>query len=170
MQLVLRGPEDETKEAELTTARVHIGRAYDNTIVLSENTVSRHHCSMFLDDQGRAILEDLDSRYGTFVDGDAIKGPTPVTPDQKIKVGEWAVLVADDEATTTTDTTLDAPVTEEEEFEETDTQGPTRKTRLLDDIEPTGQVTSSGYLALLLTLAAIGAALLAYVVVSSTGG
>ncbi len=172
MQLILRGPEDETREVELTGARVHVGRAHDNTIVLSENTVSRHHCSMFRDDQGRAILEDLESRYGTYLDGDAVEGPTPVTPGQKIKVGEWTIKVVDDQATASTDTTLEAVSSEEEEeeTEQLDSQGPTRKTRLLDDIEPAGQTSSSGYLALLLTLAAMGALLLAYVVVSSTGG
>ena len=169
MQLVLRGPDNETREVELTTARVHVGRAYDNTIVLPENTVSRHHCSMYLDDQGRAMLEDLESRYGTFIGEEAVEGPTPVTPGQKIKVGEWYVEVVDVEAVADTDSTLDA-VIPDEESEESDTQGPTRKTRLLDDIESTGEVSSSGYLALLITLAAIGAVLLAYVVVNSTGG
>ena len=169
MRLVLRGPDNETREVELTRARVHVGRAYDNTIVLAENTVSRHHCSFHLDDQDRAILEDHESRYGTLIAGAAARGPTPVTPGQAITVGEWTIEVRDDKAGDATDTTLDA-VSSDEGSEESDSQGPTRKTRLLDDTDSAPTSTSSGYLALLLTLAALGAILLAYVVVSAAGG
>jgi len=168
MRLVLRGPDNETREVELSTARVHIGRAYDNTIVLAENTVSRHHCSFYLDEQGQAIVEDLESRYGTFVAGEAVKGTAIVAPGQAVAVGEWNIALQDDKAGDSTDTTLEALSLEEQE--EPDPQGPTRKTRLLDPTETTAQTTSSGYLALLLTLAALGAMLLAYVVVSSAGG
>lgn len=168
MRLVLRGPDKETREVELSPARVHIGRAYDNTIVLAENTVSRHHCSMYLDEQGRAIVEDLESRYGAFVAGEAVQGTAVVTPGQSLTIGEWKIELQDEKTPDATDTTLDALGLEEQE--EPDPQGPTKKTRLLDHKEITTQVTSSGYLALLLTLAALGALLLAYVVVSSAGG
>jgi pSer/pThr/pTyr-binding forkhead associated (FHA) protein len=50
-----------------------IGRAEDNTIVLSDQKVSSHHCVIVMksaDGQGLAILEDKGSLNGTFMGGD----------------------------------------------------------------------------------------------------
>ena len=48
-----------------------IGRQEDNDVCLEDDLVSRKHCEIQLQD-GRAVLRDLQSRNGTFVNGEAI--------------------------------------------------------------------------------------------------
>jgi pSer/pThr/pTyr-binding forkhead associated (FHA) protein len=49
-------------------ARTRIGRAADGDIVIDEAAVSRHHALIHLDRAG-AVLEDLNSTNGTFLNG-----------------------------------------------------------------------------------------------------
>ena len=50
-----------------------IGKAYQNTIVLEQNDISRNHARIYFDDAEKSyFLEDLDSRNGTHLDGEKI--------------------------------------------------------------------------------------------------
>lgn len=51
---------------------IEIGRETTNHIVLDKSSVSRKHCTLILDDDGRYILEDH-SKNGTYVNGRLIK-------------------------------------------------------------------------------------------------
>ena len=48
-----------------------IGRREDNDIRLTHSTVSRNHTRVYLDN-GRAVVEDMDSRNGTYLNGERI--------------------------------------------------------------------------------------------------
>jgi Nif-specific regulatory protein len=51
------------------TGAVTIGRAADNTICLDDELASQHHCAIWVDEQDRAVLQDGDTRNGTWVNG-----------------------------------------------------------------------------------------------------
>jgi hypothetical protein len=54
--------------------------------LLQDELVSRHHVRVTPEDDG-ALIEDLDSRNGTFVDGDEIYGPAHLAVDGQLLVG-----------------------------------------------------------------------------------
>lgn len=63
-----------------------IGRGVDNTIVLADPLVSRHHAEITL--QGNKwVLRDLNSANGTFVNGQRIAGPWLLSSGDTIGVG-----------------------------------------------------------------------------------
>ena len=63
-----------------------IGRAADNTIVLSDERVSAHHARITFTG-GQWLLEDLGSRNGTFVNELPLEGPLVVTLEDRIQIG-----------------------------------------------------------------------------------
>jgi predicted component of type VI protein secretion system len=54
--------------ADLTTAQLTIGRSSACELVLGDDTVSRRHAELRIED-GRWLLKDLGSSNGTFVNG-----------------------------------------------------------------------------------------------------
>jgi hypothetical protein len=47
----------------------HIGRGYDNDVIVDDPYVAARHLRVFHDEAGQLIAEDLDSTNGSFVDG-----------------------------------------------------------------------------------------------------
>ena len=68
------------------TAAVTIGRGRDADLVLADELVSRRHAQVTPDGSG-AVVEDLGSRNGTFVNGEAIHGPTRLEPGDQLQLG-----------------------------------------------------------------------------------
>ena len=64
-----------------------IGRAKQSDIVLTLPTVSRNHAVLSRDSAGDWHVTDLSSKSGTFVNGEKIKGKTPVRYGDVITVG-----------------------------------------------------------------------------------
>jgi ABC-type multidrug transport system ATPase subunit len=62
------------------------GRAPDADFPLSHVEVSRHHCRFEIED-GTLFVEDLGSRWGTRVNGAALKGRTALSPDDRVQLG-----------------------------------------------------------------------------------
>ena len=56
----------------LNDSELIIGRGNDSDVVLPERQVSRHHLKVLYRD-GRYLLEDLDSKNGTFLNGQQIQ-------------------------------------------------------------------------------------------------
>ena len=72
------------------TERVlRLGRARECDIVLPDLHVSRHHARLSFDGE-KLVLQDLDSKYGTFVNAKRIKPYTKVTlePDDEVRFGK----------------------------------------------------------------------------------
>jgi pSer/pThr/pTyr-binding forkhead associated (FHA) protein len=68
-------------EAPLT-----VGRAADADLVLADELVSRRHARVSQRGAG-AVVEDLGSRNGTFVNGNQIHGPTRLVPGDQLQLG-----------------------------------------------------------------------------------
>ncbi|RMF46724.1 MAG: FHA domain-containing protein, partial [Bacteroidetes bacterium] len=75
-----------------STAPITIGRAPDNTLVISDPTVSSRHARLYL--QGMQwYVQDLGSTNGTFVN-DARVTQHPVQIGDKIRVGAIVIHLA----------------------------------------------------------------------------
>jgi putative peptide zinc metalloprotease protein len=72
--------------------QVTIGRASDNTVRLTDPTISRHHARISPTARG-ATLEDAGSTSGTWLDGRRIGAPAPVCDGAKFAVGRLSFLV-----------------------------------------------------------------------------
>jgi pSer/pThr/pTyr-binding forkhead associated (FHA) protein len=65
---------------------VVVGRGRDADLVLVDELVSRHHARVSPHGPA-AVVEDLGSRNGTFVNGEAIHGPTRLEPGDQLQLG-----------------------------------------------------------------------------------
>jgi len=63
-----------------------IGRAQDATIPIDSPGVSRAHARIVVSG-GRAVIEDLGSKNGTYVGGERISEPAELSDGQQVKVG-----------------------------------------------------------------------------------
>jgi DNA-binding winged helix-turn-helix (wHTH) protein len=63
-----------------------IGRAFDAEVWIDSDTVSRHHAVIHVKD-GTASLEDLDSKNGTRLRGERLRGSAPLSDGDPIRVG-----------------------------------------------------------------------------------
>jgi hypothetical protein len=66
---------------------ITVGREQDNTIVVSDNYVGRHHLQLIQDDRGNYLAVDLNSANGTYVNGNKIAGQVPLNPNDIIRIG-----------------------------------------------------------------------------------
>ncbi len=70
-----------------------IGREDTCDIVVVDADVSRRHAAVRFDaEQGRFVVKDLDSRNGTFVDGERLSGLRPLDVGDKITLGTTTVM------------------------------------------------------------------------------
>jgi pSer/pThr/pTyr-binding forkhead associated (FHA) protein/S1-C subfamily serine protease len=92
---LLRVPSRDRLEA--TGSRLRVGRGEECEIRLAgEKVVSRVHCEIALDADGRAVLRDAHSRNGTLLDGEPVAGEPRLVPGARIRLGpEGPELVVD---------------------------------------------------------------------------
>lgn len=79
---ILRGPKV-GQSYEFDDDEITIGSGRSNKIVIIDNDVSTYHCRLLRVQQDYDI-EDLDSRYGTFVNGQRINADAFTLPNQAI--------------------------------------------------------------------------------------
>ena len=72
---------------------VVLGRSLDCDFVVGGTDVSRRHARLLPSSGGRFALEDLGSSNGTFVNGQAVQGLTPVQFGDQITIGKTCVLL-----------------------------------------------------------------------------
>jgi len=81
-----------------------IGRVPEAHIRIESPKVSRRHARIIVDGDS-AVVEDLESKNGTFIGDTRIGGPTPLTHGDQLRLGQLAallrVVVADHESTVT---------------------------------------------------------------------
>ena len=68
------------------TGTVTIGRGREADLVLADELVSRRHAQVTPEGPG-AVVEDLGSRNGTFVNGEGIHGPVRLAPGDQLQLG-----------------------------------------------------------------------------------
>ena len=76
----------ELRELPLTDGENVLGRSPDASAWIEAPTVSRRHARLFLSAQG-ATIEDLGSKNGTYVRGEAVTGPTALADGDEIRLG-----------------------------------------------------------------------------------
>jgi hypothetical protein len=67
--------------------QVGIGRHADNSIILPDPLISRHHAEIVMQG-GRWVIVDLGSANGTFVNGKAISGPHVLAHGDLVRLGQ----------------------------------------------------------------------------------
>ena len=69
-----------------------IGRDPGTAVFIDDRSVSRRHARILISDDG-AILEDLASKNGTFVQERKVEAPTPLSDGDKLRIGTVAMTV-----------------------------------------------------------------------------
>jgi pSer/pThr/pTyr-binding forkhead associated (FHA) protein len=72
---------------------VTVGRSGDADLVLADELVSRRHAQLTPSGSG-AVVEDLGSRNGTFVNGAPVEGREQLRSGDLVRVGETELRVA----------------------------------------------------------------------------
>ena len=86
--LSLKKPNGEERTAEVDSDQFVIGKRPSNDLVLQDALVSRRHCAVIRDNQGKYFLRDLDSRNGTFVNGHRVEADVMLRDGMEIRVGQ----------------------------------------------------------------------------------
>jgi DNA-binding winged helix-turn-helix (wHTH) protein len=82
-----------SREITLAQCDTVIGRDPEAHVCIDEPSVSRRHAAISTS-ADRAMLRDLGSRNGTFVDGRRIDAPTPLVNGAVVSIGPVALLFA----------------------------------------------------------------------------
>jgi pSer/pThr/pTyr-binding forkhead associated (FHA) protein len=77
---------DEAGRQAALTGAIEIGRDRSTTLALEDDQVSRRHARVAAQDD-LAVVEDLGSTNGTYVNGQPIEGPRVLRPGDRIRVG-----------------------------------------------------------------------------------
>jgi hypothetical protein len=84
MLLMVEGPSP-GKRFFVEQAVLLVGRDADCDVVIPDRQVSRRHASIMLED-GAYVLKDLDSKNGTFVNGQELAGPHILSDGDEIQI------------------------------------------------------------------------------------
>lgn len=74
--------------------KITIGRNESNQMVLPSQSVSNFHVKIYFED-GRYMLEDLDSTNGTFINGIKVNKKS-LQPGDEIRISQTVLIVSDD--------------------------------------------------------------------------
>lgn len=86
IRLKVIGGKNDGKELPVQVAEFVIGRGEGAHLRPASDLVSRKHCTI-LSQGGKAVLIDHDSRNGTFLNGEQIKGQVDLKPGDRLRVG-----------------------------------------------------------------------------------
>jgi transcriptional regulator with GAF, ATPase, and Fis domain len=73
-----------------------VGRSSSATLQLIDGKVSREHCRITVDGDGRLAIEDLGSQNGIFVNGARVEGRAALRPGDELAIGDSLFLVDPD--------------------------------------------------------------------------
>jgi len=77
---------------KVTKGTAVIGRAANAEVKIEDDGISRTHARIRSETAGRAFIEDMGSRNGTFVNGTKLTGTVELREGDKIQVGRGTVL------------------------------------------------------------------------------
>lgn len=92
MRLVLKQKDGEVREYQFAQGPIHIGRAADSHIVLSDRAVSKKHATIACNGEGQWTVQDLDSANKTFLNGLAVHAASIKTGDA-IRITDFTIEV-----------------------------------------------------------------------------
>ena len=74
----------------------HIGRGYDNDVIIDDPYVAARHLRVFRDESGRLIADDAGSKNGLFLDRDSTRRTRVIIePECPIRIGHTYVRIRD---------------------------------------------------------------------------
>jgi len=74
--------------------KITVGRNKSNQMVLPSQSVSNFHAQIYFED-GRYMLEDLDSTNGTFINGIKVNKKS-LQPGDEVRISQTVLIVSDD--------------------------------------------------------------------------
>jgi hypothetical protein len=93
---ILSRHRDVAHRVRVAGAEVHIGRGYDNDVVIDDAYVAPRHARVFRDETGRLVAEDLGSLNGLFLDRDKTKlARIVIDGERPIRIGHTFVRIRD---------------------------------------------------------------------------
>ena len=81
----------ETREIALALGENLLGRDEAATVWIDDASVSRRHARIVIDESG-AVLEDLDSKNGTYLRGKKIAAPQKLADEDPVKIGPASMI------------------------------------------------------------------------------
>lgn len=96
MRLVIPCHPNGSREFELPPGATKIGRGEDNDVVIADPSISRNHCEIHVA-SGAAVLRDLDSANGTYINGEPIL-EIRLQSGMKIRIGTVECAIGGPEA------------------------------------------------------------------------
>jgi hypothetical protein len=85
---ILSRHRDVTARVRVAGDEAHIGRGYDNDVVIDDPYVAARHVRVFRDEAGRLVAEDAGSKNGMFLDRDSARQTRIVVdPERSIRIG-----------------------------------------------------------------------------------
>lgn len=100
MRLLVKKNGKEVSDYKFTSGPIHIGRHSDSQIFLSDRAVSRHHAVIFEADDGKWILEDLDSANKTYLNDKEVH-KADITDGSVIRIADFTVEISFEEVSET---------------------------------------------------------------------
>jgi len=82
----------EDREVQLLEGPNVIGRESQSALWIEHSSVSRRHAQVVVE-RGRARLEDLESKNGTFLNGRRIAGSEPLADGDEIRIGVARIVL-----------------------------------------------------------------------------
>ncbi len=91
-QLIIEDSAGAVIVVPLMHARISVGRGRGNVVRLTDQNVSRRHARL-VRQNGRYLVEDLDSLTGTRINGAPLTGPTLLAEGDQVGIGEYRIAV-----------------------------------------------------------------------------
>lgn len=70
---------------------IRVGRSSENDIVINDPYVGRSHCEFIQDDGEHYWIRDLNSKNGTYVNGNRISGEMQITSSDVVRIGNTSL-------------------------------------------------------------------------------
>jgi pSer/pThr/pTyr-binding forkhead associated (FHA) protein len=91
------------REVALQPGKNILGRAGSDVVVVGSTTVSRHHARITVGN-GRAVVEDLGSKNGTWLRKAPVHEPTEIRDGDELRLGSVVIVVCSRLSLLSTDT------------------------------------------------------------------
>lgn len=98
MRLTVRQADKTVNEFRFTKGPIYIGRHANSQVFLAESAVSRQHAVLFTTDDGKWVVEDLDSANKTYLNDEAVHKSEIKTGDS-LRIGSFTIEVSFDDDT-----------------------------------------------------------------------
>ncbi|NBO92754.1 MAG: FHA domain-containing protein [Planctomycetia bacterium] len=110
LSLIVMTPGKQQGQAlEIKTPQFLVGRDPQCQLRPASPLISNRHCAILIR-EGKVFLRDFDSKNGTFVNNEAIKGERELKNDDQLKIGPLEFAVRMEAKTTTATAAASAPV------------------------------------------------------------